>query len=120
MCNILIIEDMDLIASDLEYALSQAGHNVIGKAENVDSALSIAKKSRISVAIVDINLSGKYEGIELSRILHDEYCINIIFVSAFQEELIKGLDFNFAFLSKPYNEHKLLLHLKELCNKLEK
>jgi len=63
--SILIIEDDPLIASCIKENLDEAGFVVVGTVSSGTEALSIAAETSISIALVDIRLTGFLDGIEL-------------------------------------------------------
>lgn len=54
---ILIVDDEPFIALDLAMAVEDAGCLVIGPAGSVREALSLLEASRVTAAILDVNLS---------------------------------------------------------------
>jgi DNA-binding response OmpR family regulator len=57
--QVLIVEDDVLIAMNLEDMLNELGHEVVGQAMRIDTAMQLARESDIDFAILDINLAGK-------------------------------------------------------------
>lgn len=72
---ILIVEDNVLVAKFYRMALERAGGFTCHITENVAEILELARSGRISVAIVDVSLSGTHwegrvlDGIELTRMM---------------------------------------------------
>jgi DNA-binding NarL/FixJ family response regulator len=62
--RILIVEDDYIVASELANALDDAGFEVSGIANTADEALRLARASRPTLAVVDIRLFGRRDGIE--------------------------------------------------------
>lgn len=57
--HVLIVEDEAVVSMELEFALREAGAEVIGPASSVSSALeAIESAEQLDLAIVDINLRG--------------------------------------------------------------
>lgn len=58
--RLLVVEDEYLIASDLAYALEDAGAEVIGPAGTVEDALRLVAREgdRLDGAVLDVNLRG--------------------------------------------------------------
>lgn len=54
--RILIVEDDPLVAMMLEDALGALGHDVIGEASDIASALDLIAGSKVDAAIVDVYL----------------------------------------------------------------
>ncbi len=86
--KILIVDDELLLAMDLHTALSRAGHDVVGFAPTPDAALTMATGIRPALALVDINLLGHTEGIDLAEALKGRYGTDIIFITAHTDESV--------------------------------
>ncbi len=59
MARILIVEDEMLVAMLIEDTVLDLGHQVIGPAMRLETAMSVAASEDIDFAILDINLAGK-------------------------------------------------------------
>ena len=107
MEHILIVEDMRLVADDVAITVKGFGYDVVGIASNKHDAVDIAKKHRVSVALLDLNLDGKFEGPGLGKILNEKYGTHVIFISAYPEDRLGKLDFEYNYLVKPYSSSRL-------------
>ncbi len=56
--RVLVVEDEYLVAMLLEDMLTELGHRVIGIAGDVATALEMAQREEMEVAILDVNLGG--------------------------------------------------------------
>ena len=61
--RILIVEDDFLAAIDMEAVLTEAGYQVAGIANRADEAVRLAKLESPTLAIMDIRLIGKADGV---------------------------------------------------------
>ena len=77
----LIIEDEPMIALDLEAQLRGLGFQDCDIASDGRQALSHALNNRPNVAVVDVNLEGGREGIEVARRLREKCDLPIVFVT---------------------------------------
>ncbi|KQQ38794.1 hypothetical protein ASG19_07225 [Rhizobium sp. Leaf306] len=59
MARILIVEDEMLVAMLIEDALTDLGHEIVGPAMRLETALEAASSQQFDFAILDINLAGK-------------------------------------------------------------
>jgi DNA-binding response OmpR family regulator len=57
--RVLVVEDEMMIAMLIEDMLADMGHEVVGVAPNLKSALVLAADGQFDVAILDINLAGE-------------------------------------------------------------
>lgn len=79
--RLLVVEDETLIAEYLVDLLAALGHEVCPPASTGLSALRIADSDRPDLAIVDIGLAGKMDGIETACELRARFGISSIFLS---------------------------------------
>lgn len=111
--KILIVEDEFVIANDLQMTLEKAGYIVCGIASSVIEAREIIKKEKPSLALLDIHLKGKLDGIDLGKELK-ESDIGFVYLSANSNQQIleaaKATE-PYGFLVKPYREKDLLVTL---------
>ena len=64
--NIYIVEDEPLIVSTIEVALRKQGFYAIGDAEDYDTALTDIERLKPDLVLVDIQLSGEKDGVDLA------------------------------------------------------
>jgi DNA-binding response OmpR family regulator len=83
--GILIVEDEPQISSFIEHCLRQFSFEVAGCSASGTEAIAIADQDLPSLAIVDIQLSGPMDGVELAEIFRDRFNIPIIFISGVQD-----------------------------------
>ena len=69
--RVIIVEDQALLAMELEYVLSEAGHIVVGCAMDMAEAVRLAAETRPDVALVDVNLRDGFSGPTIARQLID-------------------------------------------------
>lgn len=113
--RILIVEDEFLIAMELEYRLMEAGIEVVGTAVTAEEAIAIAKSEKPDLAIMDIRLAGRRDGVDAAIELFSSYGIRSIFASAHAD-----LDTRkraapaspIGWLQKPYPVEELLILVK--------
>lgn len=110
--KVFIVEDEDLYADQLEMLVERAGHTVCGMATNAEEALRLFERSEADMALIDINLAGEMDGLELGKWLKRfKEDILIIFVTAHYADVdyfekAKQLS-AYAFLKKPIDEISL-------------
>ncbi|HYH18678.1 MAG TPA: response regulator [Azospirillum sp.] len=79
--RILVVEDEALVALYTQELLEDAGHTVVGLAATGESALALAARERIDLALLDIRLPGGMDGVEVGAALRARHGIPVIFVS---------------------------------------
>lgn len=79
--RVLIVEDDPMTASCIEHFLSESGYEVVGLAASASAALSLAAEHQPDLALLDIGLTGPFDGIELACLLRRRFSIPTIFLS---------------------------------------
>ena len=88
----LIVEDETMIALGLEAQLRELGFQACDLAADGHQALSRAMSNRPNVVLMDVNLEGNREGIEVARRLRETYDVPIVFVTGCTDsETIEGV-----------------------------
>ena len=101
--EVLIIEDEPIIAMDLEELVESCGHNVVGTASSEAEAIEIARRTKPTLILADINLGAGGDGTNaVAAILRTHYA-PVIFVTAYPERLLTGEAVEPAFvITKPF------------------
>jgi CheY-like chemotaxis protein/DNA-directed RNA polymerase specialized sigma24 family protein len=101
--DVLIIEDEPIIAMDLEELVESCGHNVVGTASSEAEAIDIARRTKPTLILADINLGAGGDGTNaVATILRTHYA-PVIFVTAYPERLLTGEAVEPAFvITKPF------------------
>ncbi len=116
---ILIIEDEPLIAMDLAKIVTDMGHEVCGTAARQDQAIELAKATRPSLILADIQLRGDGSGIHAVREILKTIDVPIIFVTGYPERLLTGEDLEPAFVvTKPFNPDTLKVLISQALSAL--
>ena len=102
--DVMIIEDEPLIAMDLEAAMRDIGHNVIGVAGTHSEAVNMVKEKQPGLILADIQLGDGSSGIEAVNEILTTFSTPIIFITAFPERLLTGEKPEPTFLvTKPFD-----------------
>ena len=88
--SVLIVEDEPIVAIDLARMVLETGSGLCGTAASGFKALALAELNPPVVALVDIRLIGRMDGIELARRLHGRFGTLSIFVTADPVETIRA------------------------------
>lgn len=65
--TLMIVEDEALIAMTLRDELERAGYRILDLTDRPEAAVSVARKSAPDLALVNIQLGGREDGIELAK-----------------------------------------------------
>lgn len=105
--KILVVEDEMIIGAKIAMLLNELGYEVTGIVPQAQEALSLIESIPPDIALLDINLKGAMDGIELGTILSNDQGIPVIFLTANTDDAT----FNraktakpYAFLSKPFKK----------------
>ena len=108
--NILIVEDDELIAMEVERVVDILEYNHIDTVDHSEAALVACTSEDINLIIMDIHIQGSHDGIELADMIKADHDIEILFVTSMQDDLT----FNRAnrtnpvgFLQKPFSADSL-------------
>ena len=107
--KILIADDEALLRLDLREMLEEAGHTVIGEAENGKVAIDITKQKKPDLVIMDVKMP-EMDGLEAARIIGDEKLAPVLLLTAYsQREIVQQATDSgvFAYLVKPIREEEL-------------
>jgi len=85
--KIFIVEDEALIAAEIKSTLQLLGHQVVGHAMNGDKALDQLAKQEAELILLDINIKGTRNGIDLAHIIRDRYKVPFVFLTSFSDRL---------------------------------
>ncbi len=83
--RILIIEDELIISQDMTNLLTQMGYEVIGDAMDFDEAITILERETPDMILLDINLNGKRDGIDLAAEINRRFQIPFIFTTSYSD-----------------------------------
>lgn len=109
--RILIVEDDYLNALQMEEALRRAGFDICGVASSADEALDMADAQRPALAVMDIRLAGKRDGIDAALELFARHGIRCVFATAHHTADTRARATPakpLAWLAKPYTMSSLV------------
>nr|MBI1231960.1 response regulator [Cytophagales bacterium] len=123
--KILITEDDTVSALLLKKALEKNHHEIIGMADSGEMALEFLENNHADIVMMDINLSGKLDGIKTTEIINEKYNIPVVYLTASSdtETLQKVAVTNpSAYVIKPFNirELNMVIELAIFKDKKEK
>jgi response regulator NasT len=106
----LIADDESIIRLDLKNLLETMGHQVVAEAANGRTAVDLARRTDIDLAILDIKMP-EMDGLDAAEIITNEKICPVLLLTAYsQQDLIQrakeaGV---FGYLVKPFKEADLL------------
>lgn len=108
--KILIVEDEQVVAMDIESQLIELGYEVIGVASTGMEAWQLAEEKRPDLVLMDIQLHGSYDGIAVAHQMIERWQIPVVFVTAYANHnvIARAEEVQHdGYLRKPYNSRDL-------------
>lgn len=105
--TILIVEDEMIIAANISLQLTHLGYEVIGIIPRAEEVLPYIRQHVPDILLMDINLKGELNGIEVVQTVQQEFKIPVIYLTANSDEVHfnKAKATNpYAFISKPFKK----------------
>lgn len=113
--RIFCVEDNKDIAYILRIQLENLGYHLCGIADNARDAVAGIGKSNPDIVLVDIELHGKPEGLEIGKFLGSETDIPFIYLSGHDDPKIlenARKTIPTGYLMKPFGDHELKVALE--------
>lgn len=113
--RVLIVEDNPLIAEDIAECLDSIDFEVLGIAYDKETAFDALANHHPDAVLLDINLDGKMDGIEIGKKIHEKYQLPFIYLTSYADRktlsLIKPTR-PYGYIVKPFDEKDLLSALE--------
>ena len=108
--KILIVEDEAIVALDIQARLIRLGHQVAGIASSGEEAIRLAEASLPDLALMDIRLRGKMDGVATAHQLRVRFDVPVVYLTAYGDDATlqrAKITEPFGFLIKPFEEREL-------------
>ena len=116
--TLMIVEDEVLVAITLRSELEDAGYHVLNLTDRIGEALEVAKASQPDLALVNIQLVGGDDGIELATQLK-ALDIPVLLISGQVSRARSARTVAIASLPKPYDAADMVLAVTYLLGSLQ-
>jgi DNA-binding NarL/FixJ family response regulator len=113
--QILIVEDEPVIAENIAYYLNNHDFKVCGIAYDADEAKMFLENGSPDAIVLDINLAGEVDGLDLAAYVNSKYPIPFVLLTSYadRETLEKAKKVKpWGYIVKPFNEDTLLASLE--------
>ena len=108
--RILVVEDDPIIAEDIALTLEDLGYRIAGKAPDAEQALRLMEDTLPDLVLLDIDLGGGQNGVQLGGVINREYRIPFIYLTSFSDiatlQKVKAT-LPAGFVLKPFDENRL-------------
>ena len=108
--TILIVEDENIIARDIENKLKRLGYAVSGVVSSGEEAVGRVEVMPPDLVLMDIMLSGHIDGIEAAEQIRARFNIPVVYLTAYADEDTLGrakVTEPFGYLLKPFSVKEL-------------
>jgi len=96
--KIIIVEDDEITSLNLNMSLQKQGYTIVGVCDNIAQAKQKLKTHNPDIAIIDISLQKKDDGIELAKEIRKNYNIPFVYLTSYSDDEIISQ----AKLTEPY------------------
>jgi two-component system, response regulator PdtaR len=116
--TLMIVEDEALVAMFLRDELQEAGYKVLNLTDRHAEALEVAKAEKPDLALVNIRLAGRDDGIELSEHLK-ALGIPVLLISGQVSRASSAKTVAIGSMPKPYDAAEMVLAVAYLLARLK-
>lgn len=112
--KVLLVEDEQLVAEDISEILQEEGYAVTGMASEGKAAIEMFKETEPDIVLMDINLQGEMDGIQVAEALNQIRRTPIVYLTAQADAASVArarATKPSAYLLKPFEERNLLISL---------
>jgi len=113
--RIAIVEDERITARYLQSIITKQNIEVMGIYDNAEALLSALNDERPDMIMMDINIKGKVDGLELTEMIAKEYQIPVVFITAYcdSDTLSKAMRLSpYGYIVKPFTEVDIVIAIK--------
>lgn len=120
--QILIVEDEMIIAANISLQLSNLGYQITGIIPRGEEVIPHIEQNLPDIILMDINLKGDLDGIEIAYLIQKNHNIPIIYLTANADDYTfnRAKQTNpYAFISKPFKKIDLQHAIELTINRIE-
>lgn len=113
--TILIVEDEPLIADDIAMILERNGYQILEIVDNAEDALNELKSRKPNLILLDVNIEGDKDGIQLAHQINQDFQIPFVFLTSYYDNntLKRAKATNpQGYVVKPFDEGDLVANIE--------
>ncbi|MEK6616780.1 MAG: response regulator [Bacteroidota bacterium] len=121
--GILVVEDENIVAKDIQQSLKKLGYEVLGVCATGVDAMEKAEVTKPNLVLMDIMLKGDISGIEAADYIRQKLNIPVIFLTAYADSstLAKAkVTEPYGYIIKPFKEIDLQTNIEIALYKHER
>ena len=113
--TVLVVEDEPLVMIDAIQALEEAGFDVVDAYDGEHALLRLAERPEIAALFTDVNMPGRYDGVALARMVHEQRPDVVVVITSGAVKLARDqIPDDGRFVSKPYDGRRVADLIHEL------
>lgn len=120
--DVLVVEDDRRVSQFLKRCLTLHGYEVSGVVASAADAIAHLEAHRPSIVIMDIQIEGPVDGVDLARLIRDRWDLPIVYVSGQGDDETVRRAVNtgpFGFVRKPFDDVQLRAALEVALHNAE-
>jgi PAS domain S-box-containing protein len=120
--SILVVEDNPLVLETIRNMLDKSEYSIGGIATSGEDAIEAARKYQPDLALMDVTLTGKMDGIEAARLIASQFHIPVVYLTAASDShtvsaaVLAGA---YGYIHKPFSARELFSTLQIALHKHE-
>lgn len=121
--RVLVVEDENIIAMDIQYTLKSFGYNVCGVVSTGEESIENASRTNPDLVLMDIKLRGKMDGLCAAKQIQSRSDIPVIYLTAYGDKnTLSRVDKTkpFGYIHKPFQEAELRTEIANLLTHARK
>jgi adenylate cyclase len=83
---VLVVEDESIVAHDLQQTLARFGYDALAVASSAEEALARAAETRPDIALVNVRIKGRMDGIKTARHLQERFGVPIVYLTTHADD----------------------------------
>ena len=120
--KILVVEDEEIYAQQIEILIEELNYQCIGIVDNSKDAIEMSFATKPDIILMDINLNESRDGIQIAEKINERQLIPTIFITSLNDEET----FNrakstrpVAYITKPFSSKKLQRTIELVVSRLD-
>jgi two-component system, LytTR family, response regulator LytT len=113
--KVLIVEDEYITQKLITLYLEESGYNVVGATMNYNETINVLNTTDIDLVLLDINIKGEKNGIEIGDFINKNFQIPHIYLTAYSDKGTVQNAINtmpYAYLIKPFSKPDLFVSIE--------
>jgi two-component system, cell cycle sensor histidine kinase and response regulator CckA len=108
--SILVVEDESIVAANIEMRLQSLGYRVPAVVDSSHEALEMISAKRPDLVLMDIRITGQFDGITTAEMIRTRFAIPVIYLTAYtDDETLQRARHTepYGYLLKPFDVNEL-------------